>query len=164
MKLKEKNPLASAKLEKIVVNVGLGEALTNKKVIAESADHLTKLTGQKPLETRARRAVSGFKLRAGARIGLKVTLRGKRMYDFLKKITSVALPRLRDFRGISSKSFDNKGNLSIGFPEYSVFPEMDNVQTGNFKGLEVTIVTTSGDNKKAKALLEELGMRFKKNG
>lgn len=156
------NILAIPKLEKIVVNVGLGEALTNRKVLDTVAEHIALLTGQRPLVTRAKRAISGFKLRAGRSIGLKVTLRRKRMYDFFEKLTAVVLPRLRDFRGIDIKSFDNRGNLSLGFPEYIVFPEMDTVDLEKVRGLEVTIVTTADSDEKAKILLEKLGMPFKK--
>lgn len=154
------NILAIPRLEKIVVNVGLGEVLVNKKVIDTVAKHITLITGQKPLVTRAKRAISGFKLRAGRPIGLKVTLRRKRMYDFLAKLTSMVLPRLRDFRGVDIKSFDHQGNISLGFQEYTVFPEMDAVDLDKIRGLEVTIATTADSDSEAKILLEKLGMPF----
>ena len=160
--LKIKNMMAVPKLTKIVVNVGMGEALTNRKALEVVSEHLALITGQKPLATKAMRAISGFKLRAGSAIGLKVTLRNRRMYDFFQKLTTIVLPRLRDFRGINPKTFDRQGNISLGFKEYSVFPEMDNVDTAEYRGMEVTIVTSAKTDESAKQLLVKLGFPFTK--
>jgi len=156
------NLMAVPKLEKIVINVGVGEALTNKKALDIVSEHLALITGQKPLATKASRAISGFKLRAGKAIGLKVTLRNKRMYDFYRRLTDIVLPRLRDFRGIDPKAFDKQGNISIGFSEYSVFPEMDNIDTADYRGMQVTIVTSAKKDEHAKELLVKLGFPFTK--
>jgi large subunit ribosomal protein L5 len=159
--LKLSNELAVPYISKIVVNIGLGEALTNKKAVDIVSKHIATITGQKPLVTKARRAISTFKLRVGKPIGVKVTLRRKRMYNFFDKVVTVVLPRLRDFRGIDEKKFDKQGNLSIGFPEYTVFPEMDTEEIDKTRGLEMTIVTSTKNSKEAKLLLEKLGMPFK---
>ncbi|MDP3983090.1 MAG: 50S ribosomal protein L5 [bacterium] len=160
--LKIANLLAVPKLSKIVINVGVGEALTNKKALDIVAGHLTLITGQKPLITKATRAISGFKLRAGRDIGVKVTLRNKRMYAFFKRLTDIVLPRLRDFRGIDPLAFDKQGNISIGFSEYSLFPEMDNADTADYRGLQVTIVTSTKSDEHARELLVKLGFPFTK--
>lgn len=159
---KRDNPLVAPRLTKIVVNVGLGEALTNKKALEAASEHLANITGQKPIVTRAKRAISGFKLRAGREIGLKVTLRKKRMYNFFEKLTRVVLPRLRDFRGVDISKFDKQGNLSLGFADYTAFPEMDNKEVDRIRGLEVTLVTSATSDKEAKLLLEKMGMPFGK--
>jgi len=156
------NLMAVPKLEKIVVNVGVGEALTNKKALDIVSEHLALITGQKPLATKSSRAISGFKLRAGKAIGLKVTLRKRRMYDFYRRLTDIVLPRLRDFRGIDPKAFDKQGNISIGFSEYSVFPEMDSIDTSEYRGMQVTIVTSAKKDEHARKLLEKLGFPFTK--
>jgi len=165
-KLKEefkiKNSLAVPKIVKIVVNIGLSEALTNKKAIQSAADHLALITGQRPIATKAKRAISGFKLMQGSEIGLKVTLRRQRMYDFLEKIITIVLPRVRDFRGVLEESFDDRGNFTLGLRESLVFPEIDYSKIDKVRGLELTIVTTAKTNKKGKRLLELLGMPFKK--
>lgn len=157
------NVLAVPKVEKIVVNIGLGEALTNKKALEIMSGQLGLITGQKPVVTRAKKAISSFKLRAGMPVGLKVTLRGKRAYDFLQKLILIVLPRVRDFRGISKKAFDGQGNLSLGFSEIIVFQEADYKSLDKVRGLEVTIVTSSKDDKTGRLLLEKLGMPFKKS-
>lgn len=157
------NVLAVPKVEKIVVNIGLGEALTNKKALEIMSGQLGLITGQKPVVTRAKKAISSFKLRAGMPVGLKVTLRGKRAYDFLQKLISIVLPRVRDFRGISEKSFDGQGNLSLGFSEIIVFQEADYKTLDKVRGAEISIVTTANTNEGGKLLLEKLGMPFKKS-
>lgn len=158
------NKMAVPRLEKIVVNVGLGEALENKNAIEAVSKQIAVITGQKPQATVAKRSISTFKLRAGSPIGVKVTLRGKRMYDFFLKLTSIVLPRVRDFRGVSVKSFDRMGNYSLGFSEQTMFPEISFDQIDKVRGLEITIVTSTRDIKKAHKLLELLGMPFSKGG
>lgn len=159
--LNVKNPMAVPKLQKIVVNVGLGEALSNKKVIQTASDQLKAITGQKPKETRAKKAIATFKLQAGDICGLKVTLRSRRMYDFLDKIIKVVFPRIRDFRGVGN-FFDGRGNFTIGFAEQIVFPEIEYSKIDKIRGLEVTLVTTGKNTKETKLLLEKLGMPFVK--
>lgn len=167
-KLKEelgiKNPMAVPKLVKIVVNCGLGEALRDKKVIDRVAVQLGVITGQKPAVTRAKRAISSFKLRAGDPIGLKVTIRGRRMYDFFTRLVTMALPRVRDFRGVPEQGFDGHGNYTLGVAEQTIFPELDYSLVDKVRGFEVTFVTTAKDDGGAKKLLTELGMPFKKEG
>lgn len=160
--LKIANLISVPKLEKIVVNVGVGDALTNKKILGVVSEHIALITGQKPLITKASRAISGFKLRAGRSIGIKVTLRNKRMYAFFKILTDVVFPRLRDFRGIDPKAFDKQGNISVGFSEYSVFPELDSADVSEYRGLEATIVTSAKSDEVAKLLLLKLGFPFTK--
>jgi len=156
------NHMAVPKLEKIVVNVGLGEALANKKVVDTMTTQLSAITGQKPQVTRAKRAISTFKLRAGDVIGLKATLRGKRMYDFLTKLIAIALPRVRDFRGIPKKGFDGKGNYTLGISEQTIFPELEYSMVDKVRGFEVTFVTTAKKDADAKTLLTLLGLPFEK--
>jgi len=156
------NLFATPKLKKIVVNIGIKDALSDKKNIENSVTILTQITGQKPKITKARKSIATFKLREGDQIGAAVTLRGKRMYDFYEKLVSIVLPRLRDFRGVSLKSFDGRGNYSLGFPEPIVFPEIDPSKIEKAQGLEVTIVTSAKDNKEAEALLRAMGMPFSK--
>jgi len=160
--LKISNPMAVPKLVKIVVNCGLGEALRDKKALEGMSTQLTIITGQKPKVTRAKRAISTFKLRAGDPIGLKVTIRGHRMYDFLTKLVAIVLPRVRDFRGVPLKSFDGKGNYTIGFSESTIFPELEYKNIDKSRGFEIVCVTSSNDDKGAKRLLELLGMPFEK--
>lgn len=150
------------RIQKIVINVGLGEALDDKKVLETMGNQVALVTGQKPLVTKARRAIATFKLRAGMPIGLKVTMRGQRMWAFLQKLIAIVLPRVRDFRGISAKGFDRDGNLNLGFPEISVFPEVQYETLDKIRGLEVTIVTTAKNALEGKKLLESLGMPFEK--
>jgi large subunit ribosomal protein L5 len=148
------------RLEKIVVNVGLGEALTNAKAVDAAAKDLAQITGQKPIVTRAKRSIAQFRVRAGNPIGLKVTLRGQRMWDFLERFTQLALPRIRDFRGVPSKSFDGRGNYTIGLREQIAFPEIDYDKVDRLRGLEISIVTTAKTDEESKRLLELLGMPF----
>lgn len=155
-----KNPMAAPKLAKIVVNCGLGEALKDKKVLEKVSAQLSQITGQKPMVARAKRAISTFKLRAGDAIGLKITLRGSRMYDFLTKLIAIALPRVRDFRGVSTKGFDHHGNYTLGISEQTIFPELPYSQVDKIRGFEITLVTTAVDDSGAKKLLELLGLPF----
>ncbi len=155
-----KNVMAVPKLVKIVVNVGLGEALKDKKVIEKVSQQLAVITGQKPQPRKATRAISTFKLRAGDVIGVRVTLRGTRMYDYFQRLTMVALPRVRDFRGVSNKAFDNTGNYTLGLSEQIIFPELEYGMIDKIRGFETTFVTTAKTNEHAKALLEALGMPF----
>lgn len=156
------NRMAVPKLVKIVVNCGLGEALKDKKVLEKVRDQLAVITGQTPQITRAKRAISTFKLRAGDAIGLRVTLRGRRMYDFFTRLVSVALPRVRDFRGVPGKGFDGHGNYTMGINEQTIFPELDYAMVDRIRGFEITIVVTGGSNANSKALLTALGMPFEK--
>ena len=154
------NPNQVPRLEKIVVNIGLGEALTNAKAIDAASADLTMITGQKPIVTRARRSIAQFRVRTGNPIGLKVTLRGQRMWDFLERLTLLALPRIRDFRGTPSRSFDGRGNYSLGLREQIAFPEIDYDKVDRLRGLEISIVTTAKSDEESKRMLELLGMPF----
>ncbi|MCR4329902.1 MAG: 50S ribosomal protein L5 [Candidatus Roizmanbacteria bacterium] len=147
---------------KIIVNMGLNDALKDKGVIDKGSEQLTIITGQKPLTTIARKSISAFKLRKGVPIGLKVTLRGKRMFDFWEKLVRIVLPRMRDFRGISAKSFDGQGNLNLGFKEQGIFPDLDYDKMDRTRGIEITIVTSAKVDSEAKAFLAEMGMPFEK--
>lgn len=160
--LKVSSIMAVPKLVKIVVNVGLGEALADKKVLEKMSLQLSVITGQKPQVTRAKRAISTFKLRAGDAIGLKATLRGKRMYDFLTKLTKIALPRVRDFRGIPGKGFDGRGNYTMGISEQTIFSELEYASVDKVRGFEITFVTTAKNDTDAKTLLTLLGLPFEK--
>ena len=157
-----KNIMQVPKIEKVVVNIGLGEALQNPKALDHAARDLATITGQKPLVTRARKSIATFKLRKGNPIGLKVTLRGRRMYDFLDRLFNVALPRVRDFRGVSPDSFDGRGNYTLGLREQLIFPEIDYDQVDRVRGMEVTIVTTAETDEEARELLRLLGMPFRR--
>lgn len=157
-----KNEMAIPKLRKIVVNMGTGESLRNKEMAQKLQSDLAAITGQKPAIRAARVSIAGFNLRAGQPVGLTVTLRGERMYQFLDKLISVVLPRLRDFRGVSTRSFDQNGNYSIGFSEHTIFPEIDITKTDHPRGMEVTIVSNAGSKEKGQRLLELLGMPFEK--
>jgi large subunit ribosomal protein L5 len=154
------NPMQVPRLTKIVVNVGLGEALTNAKAIDATVGDIASITGQKPVVTRARRSISQFRVRTGNPIGIKVTLRGERMWDFLERLTTLALPRIRDFRGVPGKSFDGRGNYSLGLREQLAFPEIDYDKVDRLRGLEISIVTTAKSDEESKRLLELLGMPF----
>ena len=154
------NVMQVPRLSKIVVNIGLGEALTNAKAIDAATGDLASITGQKPIVTRARRSIAQFKVRAGNPIGAKVTLRGERMWDFLERLTRLALPRIRDFRGVPDKSFDGRGNYSLGLREQLAFPEIDYDKIDRLRGLEVSIVTTAQTDEESKRLLQLLGMPF----
>jgi large subunit ribosomal protein L5 len=154
------NPNQVPRLSKIVVNIGLGEALQNAKAIDAAVGDLTLITGQKPIVTRAKRSIAQFRLRTGNAIGAKVTLRGERMWDFLERLTRVALPRIRDFRGVPGRSFDGRGNFSLGLREQLAFPEIDYDKVDRLRGLEISIVTTAKTDEESKQLLELLGMPF----
>ncbi len=154
------NPMQVPRLTKIVVNIGLGEALANAKALDAAMGDLATVTGQKPIVTRARRSIAQFRLRTGNAIGLKVTLRGERMWDFLERLTRLALPRIRDFRGVPSKSFDGRGNYTLGLREQLAFPEIDYDKVDRLRGLEVSIVTTATTDEESKRLLALLGMPF----
>ena len=154
------NPMQVPRLSKIVVNIGLGEALQNAKAIDAAVGDLTLITGQKPIVTRAKRSIAQFRLRTGNAIGAKVTLRGERMWDFMDRLTMLALPRIRDFRGIPDKSFDGRGNYSLGLREQLAFPEIDYDKVDRLRGLEISIVTTAKTDEESKRLLELLGMPF----
>ena len=154
------NPMQVPRLEKIVVNIGLGEALTNAKAVDAAAGDLQLITGQKPIVTRAKRSIAQFRVRTGNPIGVKVTLRGERMWDFLERLTRLSLPRIRDFRGVPGKSFDGRGNYSLGLREQLAFPEIDYDKVDRLRGLEISIVTTAKTDEESKHLLELLGMPF----
>jgi large subunit ribosomal protein L5 len=154
------NSMQVPRLSKIVVNIGLGEALTNAKALDAATSDLAAITGQKPVVTRARRSIAQFRLRTGNPIGAKVTLRGERMWDFLERLTRLALPRIRDFRGVPGKSFDGRGNYSLGLREQLAFPEIDYDKIDRLRGLEVSIVTTARTDEESKRLLQLLGMPF----
>jgi len=156
-----KNVMQIPRLEKIVLNIGMGEAIGNTKAMDAAASDLAQITGQRPVVTKSRRAISNFKLRIGMPIGLKVTLRGERMWHFYEKLVTVALPRIRDFQGIPDRSFDGRGNFSLGLKEQLVFPEIDYDKIDRLRGMEITIVTTAKTDEEARALLRGLGMPFK---
>ncbi len=159
-KFRYKNKLSVPKIQKIVVNMGIGRATENKKLIEEATKHLSVIAGQKPLVTKARKAISGFKLRQNQAIGCKVTLRGNRMFEFLDRLVSIVLPRIRDFRGLSVKSFDGRGNYTLGLTEQVVFPEIS-VDTVEFvQGMDITLVITGNSNDQSCELLKLLGMPF----
>jgi len=157
-----RNVMEVPRLQKIVVNVGLGEALEDVKALDAAARDIATITGQKPIITRAKKSIAGFKLREGNPIGVKVTLRDNRMYDFLDRMCNVALPRRRDFRGVSPDSFDGRGNYSLGFREQLVWPEVDYDSIDKIRGMEVTIVTTAKTDEEARRLLQLLGMPFRR--
>ncbi|MFN8591339.1 MAG: 50S ribosomal protein L5 [Thermomicrobiales bacterium] len=154
------NVMQVPKLEKIVVNIGLGEAVSNAKAIEAAVGDLTAITGQRPVVTRAKRSIAAFKLRAGMPIGAMVTLRGPRMYEFLDRLTSVAMPRIRDFRGVSPNSFDGRGNYTLGLREQIAFPEIDYDRIDKTRGLEMSFVTTARNDEEGRRLLALLGMPF----
>jgi large subunit ribosomal protein L5 len=154
------NVMQIPRLEKVVVNIGLGEAIANAKALDAAVGDLTTITGQKPIVTRAKRSIAQFRLRTGMPIGAKVTLRGQRMYDFLERTMALALPRIRDFRGIPTRSFDGRGNFSLGLREQLVYPEIDYDKIDRLRGLEISIVTTAKTDEEGRKLLELLGMPF----
>jgi large subunit ribosomal protein L5 len=155
------NPMQAPRLEKIVVNMGLGEAISNGKVLDASVEQLGQITGQKPVVTKARKSIANFKLRQGQSIGAMVTLRGDRAYEFLDRLVNVALPRVRDFKGVSPKAFDGKGNYTLGIREQIIFPEINYDKVERIKGLNVTVVTTARNDEEGRALLRLLGMPFR---
>src|ERR671927_793991 len=160
-RLGRQNRLSLPRLQKVVVNMGVGKALQDKNRMEQAADQLSQITGQKAQVTRARVAVSGFRLREGNEIGCRVTLRGKRMYEFLDRLISVALPRIRDFRGVNPKSFDGHGNYSMGLGEQSVFPEIDPDKVTFVQGMDITFVTSTNSDDEARELLRAFGMPFR---
>lgn len=158
------NALQVPRVEKVVINIGVGEALDNAKALDAAVSDLTKIAGQKPVVTKARKSIANFKLREGRAIGVKVTLRGERMWSFLDRLMNIALPRVRDFRGISPNAFDGRGNYTLGLREQLVFPEIDYDKVDKLRGMEVTIVTTARTDEEGRQLLQMLGMPFRKEG
>jgi len=156
-----KNPMQVPKLEKIVVNMGLGEAISNNKLIEQANEQMMAISGQKPVITKARKSIANFKLRQGQSIGCMVTLRNHRMYEFFDRLVNIALPRVRDFKGVSSKSFDGQGNFTLGIREQIIFPEINYDRVEKIKGLNVTIVTTARSDEEGRALLRHMGMPFR---
>jgi large subunit ribosomal protein L5 len=155
------NPMAAPRLEKIVVNMGVGEATQNAKVIDPAVSEVTQITGQKPIVTKAKKSIAQFKVREGNPIGVMVTLRGDRMYEFFDRLVNIALPRVRDFRGVPTKSFDGRGNFTLGVRDQLIFPEIDYSKVEKMKGMNITIVTTAGNDDQARALLKHMGMPFR---
>ena len=156
-----KNPAAVPRLNKIVVNMGVGEATQNAKILDPAVNELGQITGQKPVITRAKKSIAAFKVREGMPIGAMVTLRGDRMYEFFDRLVSIVLPRVRDFRGVSTKSFDGRGNYTLGLHDQLIFPEIDYAKVDKLKGMNVTIVTTARSDDQSRALLKHLGMPFR---
>lgn len=156
-----KNVMAVPKIEKIVVNMGLGEATSNAKIIEVGADELGRITGQKPVVRRAKKSIAAFKVRKGQPIATSVTLRGERMYEFLDRLVSIALPRVRDFRGVSPKGFDGRGNFTLGLKDQLLFPEIDYMKVDKSRGMNVSVVTTAKTDQEARKLLQLIGMPFK---
>ncbi|HQR46467.1 MAG TPA: 50S ribosomal protein L5 [Thermoanaerobaculia bacterium] len=154
------NPMAIPRIEKVILNMGIGEAISNAKIVDAAAEELTKIAGQRAVVTKAKKSIASFKLRAGMPIGCRVTLRGERMYEFLDRLLNVALPRVRDFRGVPTRSFDGRGNYTLGVKDHVIFPEIDPAKIEKSRGLNVTIVTTAGSDDRARVLLRELGMPF----
>ena len=155
------NPMAIPRLDKIVLNMGMGEAIANSKVLDTAVEELKAIAGQKPVITRAKKSIASFKLREGVAIGVMVTLRGEQMYEFFDRLVSIALPRVRDFRGVSPKAFDGRGNYTIGIREQLIFPEIDFNKVDKLRGMNISIVTTARDDEQARALLKALGMPFR---
>src|SRR4051812_45626256 len=158
-----KNVMAVPKIEKIVVNMGLGEATANVKIIEVGADELARITGQKPVVRRSKKSIAQFKVRKGQPVGTSVTLRGERMYEFLDRLLSVALPRVRDFRGVSPKGFDGRGNFTLGLKDQLLFPEIDYMKVDKSRGMNVSVVTTAKTDEEARTLLKLIGMPFRTN-
>ena len=157
-----KNPMQVPKLEKIVLNMGVGEAVADSKVVTAAAAELALIAGQKPVITKAKQSIAGFKVREGMPLGCKVTLRGQRMYEFMDRLVNIAMPRIRDFRGVSPKSFDGAGNYSLGLKEQIIFPEINYDKVDKIRGMDITFVTTANSNEEAKALLAAFNMPFRK--
>ncbi len=155
------NPMAAPKLEKIVVNMGVGDATQNAKLIDPAATEVGQITGQRPVVTKARKSIAAFKVREGMPIGVMVTLRGDRMYEFFDRLVNIALPRVRDFRGVGTKSFDGRGNYTLGVRDQLIFPEIDYSKVEKLKGMNITIVTSAGNDDQARALLKHMGMPFR---
>ena len=161
-KFNYKSVMQVPKIEKIVINMGVGDAVSNAKALDVAVEELSLLSGQKPIVTRAKKSIAGFRLREGMPIGAKVTLRGERMYEFLDKLVSVSLPRVRDFRGISKKAFDGRGNYTLGVKEQLIFPEIDYDKVNKVRGMDIVIVTTANTDEEARELLTQFGMPFQK--
>lgn len=157
-----KSVMQLPKVEKIVINMGVGDAVQNSKALDLTVEELTTITGQKPVVTKAKKSIAGFRLREGMPIGAKVTLRGERMYEFLDKLISIALPRVRDFRGVSKKAFDGRGNYTLGVKEQLIFPEIDYDKVSKVRGMDIVIVTTANSDEEARELLTQFGMPFQK--
>ncbi len=157
-----KNPFQVPRIKKVVLNMGLGEAIENPKILDSASNELASISGQKPIITRAKKSIAAFKVRKGMPIGCCVTLRRQRMYDFLTKMINIAIPRIRDFRGISPKAFDGRGNYTLGIKEQIIFPEIDYDKIDKIKGMNITIVTTADTDEEARYLLDTLGMPFRK--
>ena len=155
------NPMAIPQIQKIVVNMGVGEAISNAKILDTAVEELRVITGQKPVVTKAKKSIASFKLRQGMNIGTMVTLRGERMYEFLDRLISVALPRVRDFRGISAKAFDGRGNYTLGISEQLIFPEIDFNKVDKTRGMNISIITTAKTDEQSRALLKAIGMPFR---
>ena len=156
-----KNVMAIPKIEKVVVNMGLGEATSNAKIVDTGADEVTRITGQKPVVTRAKKSIAQFKVRKGMPIGAMVTLRGERMWEFLDRLISVALPRVRDFRGVSPRGFDGRGNYTLGLKDQLLFPEIDYMKVDKARGMNISVVTTAKSDEESRKLLQLLGMPFR---
>jgi large subunit ribosomal protein L5 len=161
-KLKLENPMQVPRIVKITVNMGVGEAVADRKVVDAAAADLAKITGQKPLITKSKKAIAAFKLREGLPIGCKVTLRGARMYEFLDRLISIAMPRIRDFRGVSARAFDGRGNYTLGVKEQIMFPEIQYDQIDQIRGMDITITTTAANDDQGRALLEAFNFPFRK--
>lgn len=161
-KFNYKSVMQVPKIDKIVINMGVGDAVQNSKVLDNAVEELTLIAGQKPVVTRAKNSIAGFRLREGMPIGTKVTLRGERMYEFLDKLISVSLPRVRDFHGVSKKSFDGRGNYTLGIKEQLIFPEIDYDKVSKVRGMDIVIVTTANTDEESRELLTQLGMPFQK--
>ena len=161
-KFNYKSIMQVPKIEKIVINMGVGDAVQNAKALDNAVEELEIITGQKPVVTRAKKSIAGFRLREGMPIGAKVTLRGERMYEFLDKLISVSLPRVRDFRGISKKAFDGRGNYTLGIREQLIFPEIDYDKVSKVRGMDIVIVTTANTDEESRELLTQFGMPFQK--
>jgi large subunit ribosomal protein L5 len=161
-KFNYKSIMEVPRLDKIVINMGVGDAVANAKSLDTAVEELATITGQKPVVTRAKKSIAGFRLREGMPIGAKVTLRGERMYEFIDKLISVSLPRVRDFRGISKKSFDGRGNYTLGVKEQLIFPEIDYDKVNKVRGMDIVIVTTANTDEEARELLTQFGMPFQK--
>ena len=157
------NVMAVPKIEKVVVNMGLGEATSNVKIIEVGTDELARITGQKPVTRRAKKSIAAFKVRKGQPIATSVTLRGERMYEFLDRLVSIALPRVRDFRGVSPKGFDGRGNFTLGLKDQLLFPEIDYMKVDKARGMNVSVVTTAKTDQEARKLLQLIGMPFRQN-
>ncbi|MBB4825301.1 large subunit ribosomal protein L5 [Sporosarcina luteola] len=161
-KFEYKSVMQVPKVEKIVINMGVGDAVQNSKALDAAVEDLTTISGQKPVVTKAKKSIAGFRLREGMPIGAKVTLRGERMYEFLDKLVSISLPRVRDFRGVSKKAFDGRGNYTLGVKEQLIFPEIDYDKVSKVRGMDIVIVTTANSDEEARELLTQFGMPFQK--